>query len=221
MSSRPNGRLTFDDHLQGAMTMKLTAMMFLTVDGVYQGPGGPDEDRRGGFERGGWIAPFAGEETGRFITSAYERMDAMLLGRKTWEIWEAYWPHHDEGDPVSHGINVLPKYVPSTTLRDPTWQNTHVIETDVEAAVRELKATPGRDLLLQGSGVLLRWLLERDLVDELNLLLYPVVLGDGLRLFPERGQTHDLTLVESRSTPSGVTIQTYQPAGRATFGTVG
>jgi dihydrofolate reductase len=203
------------------MTMKLAAMMFLTVDGVYQGPGSPDEDRRGGFERGGWIAPFAGEETGRFITSAYERMDAMLLGHKTWEIWEAYWPHHDEGDPVSHGINVLPKYVPSTTLRDPTWQNTHVIETDVEAAVRELKATPGRDLLLQGSGVLLRWLLERDLVDELNLLLYPVVLGDGLRLFPERGQTHDLTLVESRSTPSGVTIQTYQPAGRATFGTVG
>ena len=125
-------------------------------------------------------------------------MDALLLGRKTWEIWETYWPHHDGGDPVSHGINVLPKYVPSTTLKDPTWQNTHVIDGDVEAAVRELKAKPGRDLLLQGSGALLRWLLERDLVDELNLLVYPVVLGDGLRLFPEQGQTHALTLVESQ-----------------------
>jgi len=107
--------------------------------------------------------------------------------------------------------------VPSTTLKDPDW-NTHVIEGDVETAVRELKAKPGRELQVHGSGDLLRWLLERDLVDELNLQLYPVVVGDGLRLFPEQGQTHDLTLVESRSTPSGVTIQTYRPAGRATFG---
>ena len=155
------------------------------------------------------------------MKSAYGRADALLLGRRTWAIWEAYWPHNDWGDPVSHGINVLPKYVPSTTLTDPTWQNTHVIAGDVEAAVRELKAKPGRDLLLQGSGALLRWLLEHDLVDELHLLVYPVVVGDGLRLFPERGQTHDLTLVESRSTPSGVTLQTYRPAGRATFGTAG
>jgi dihydrofolate reductase len=116
---------------------------------------------------------------------------------------------------------VLPKYVPSTTLTDPTGHNTHVVDGDVEAAVRELKAKPGRELQVHGSGDLLRWLLERDLVDELNLRLYPVVVGDGLRLFPEQGQTHALTLVESRSTPSGVTIQTYRPAGRATFGTAG
>ena len=145
----------------------------------------------------------------------------MLLGRTTFDIWNSYWPDHDGGDPVSHGINVLPKYVPSTTLKDPTWQNTHVIDGDVEAAVRELKAKPGRDLLLQGSGVLLKWLLERDLVDELNLLIYPVVLGKGLRLFPEQGQSHALELVDSKVTPSGVMIQTYRPAGRATFGTVG
>ena len=201
--------------------MKLAATEFLTLDGVYQGPGGPDEDRRGGFDRGGWQAPFADEEVGRFITEVYERMDAMLLGRTTWDIWASYWPHHDEGDPVSHGINVLPKYVPSTTLRDPPWQNTHVLEGDIEGAVRELKAQPGRDLLLQGSGVLLRWLLERDLVDEMNLITYPLLLGDGLRLFPDHGQTHTLTLVESRATPTGVMIQTYRPAGRATFGTVG
>ena len=201
--------------------MKLTARIMLSVDGVYQGPGGPDEDRRGGFERGGWVAPYADAEGWQLIISGFERADALLLGRKTWEIWEPYWPHHDQGDPVSHGINVLPKYVPSTTLTDPTWQNTHVIAGDVEAAVRELKAKPGRELQVHGSGGLLRWLLERDLVDELDLWLYPVVVGDGLRLFPERGQTHDLTLVESRSTPSGVTIQTYRPAGRATFGTAG
>jgi dihydrofolate reductase len=201
------------------MTLKLTALIFVTLDGVYQGPGGPDEDRRGGFSRGGWLALHSHGENWRFITSVYERADALLLGRRTWEIWEAYWPYHDEGDPVSHGINVLPKYVPSTTLTDPTWQNTHVIRGDVEAGVRELKAQPGRELQVHGSGGLLRWLLERDLVDELNLMLHPVVVGDGLRLFPERGQTHDLTLVASRSTPSGVTIQTYRPAGRATFGT--
>ena len=197
--------------------MKLTALVFVTLDGVYQGGGGPDEDRRGGFERGGWQAPFNDEETGRFITSAYERMDALLLGRVTWDIWAGYWPHHDSGDPISHGINVVPKYVPSTTLKDPTWQNTHVIDGDVEVAVRELKAKPGRDLLLQGSGVLLRWLLEHDLVDELNLVIYPIVLGDGLRLFPEQGQTHRLELLASETTPNGVMLQTYRPAGRATF----
>jgi dihydrofolate reductase len=203
------------------MTMKLTATMMLSLDGVYQGPGGPDEDRRGGFDRGGWTAAHADEEGWRFLTSMFERADALLLGRRTWEIWEPYWPLHDSGDPVSHGINVLPKYVPSTTLTDPTWQNTHVIKGDVEAAVRVLKAKPGRELQVHGSGVLLRWLLERDLVDELNLRLYPVVVGDGLRLFPEQGQTHDLTLVESRSVPSGVTLLTYRPAGRATFGNPG
>lgn len=201
--------------------MKLTAMVFLSLDGVYQGGGGPDEDKRFGFERGGWQAPYGDDKAGEFITSVYQRMDAMLLGRTTWDIWSAYWPDHDSGDPVSHGINIVPKYVPSTTLKNPTWHNTHVIDSDVEVKVRELKAQPGRDLLLQGSGKLLRWLLERDLVDELHLPIYPVVVGDGMRLFPERGPTHALELVESRVTPTGVTIQTYRPKGRASFGTVG
>ncbi len=200
--------------------MKLTATMMVSVDGVYQGPGGADEDRRGGFERGGWVARHFDEETGQFVTSIFERADALLLGRTTWEIFERYWPHHDEGDAVSHGINMLPKYVPSSTLADPGW-NTHVISGDAEAAIRELKSKPGRELQVHGSGELLRWLLERDLVDELILQVHPVVVGDGRRLFPDQGQTHDLELVESRSTPSGVTLQTYRPAGRATFATVG
>lgn len=202
------------------MTMKLIATMMLSVDGVYQGPGGPDEDRRDGFERGGWAAQHRDDEGWRFLTTMFERADALLLGRRTWEIFESYWPHHDGGDPVSHGINVLPKYVPSSTLKNPGW-NTHVLSGDVEAAVRELKTKPGRELQVHGSGALLRWLLDRDLVDELNLRIYPVVVGDGRRLFPERGQTHDLALVESRSTPSGVMLQTYRPTGRATFGTAG
>ena len=200
--------------------MKLTAMVFLTLDGVYQGGGGPDEDRRNGFDRGGWMAPFGDDESGEFITSVYERMDAMLLGRVTFDIWETYWPKHDAGDPVSHGINVVPKYVPSTSRKDSEWQNTHFIDGDIEARVRKLKAQPGRELLLQGSGALLRWLLERDLVDELHLLIHPVILGDGLRLFPEQGQTHRLELLASKVTPAGVMIQSYRPAGRATFGQI-
>ena len=198
--------------------MKLTASMMLTLDGVYQGPGGPDEDRRGGFDRGGWTASHSDAEMWPWLLEWFGRADALLLGRTTFDIWNSYWPHHDGGDPVSHGINVLPKYVPSSKLKNPTWQNTHVIDGDVEAAIRELKTQPGRELQVHGSGELLRWLLERDLVDELNLRIYPVIVGDGLRLFPERGQTHDLTLVESWTTASGVTFQTYRPNGRATFG---
>ena len=119
--------------------MKVIATEFLTLDGVYQGPGGPDEDRRNGFDRGGWQAPIDDDEIGPFITDVYAGMDGMLLGRTTFDIWNSYWPHHDAGDPVSHGINVLPKYVPSTTLKNPTWQNTHVLDGDVEAKVRELR----------------------------------------------------------------------------------
>jgi dihydrofolate reductase len=194
--------------------------MMLSLDGVYQGPGGPEEDRRGGFERGGWVAPFADEEMGPYLVSMFERADALLLGRTTWEIWESYWPHHDD-NPFGHLINTLPKYVPSTTLADPSWQNTHVLSGDVDAAIRELKARQGRELQLHGSGVLLRWLLERDLVDEVTVRLHPVVVGDGLRLFPERGPTHRLELVETRQMPAGVTILTYRPAGRACSGTAG
>jgi dihydrofolate reductase len=196
--------------------MKLTATMMLTVDGVYQGPGGPDEDRRNGFDRGGWTARYADAAMGDFLTAMFERADALLLGRKTWQIWEPYWPNHDD-HPFGHAINKLPKYVPSTTLVDPAWRNTHVINGDVEAAVRELKAKPGRELQVHGSGVLLRWLLEHDLVDELNLRVYPVIVGDGLRLFPDHGTTHNLELVESRATSTGVMLQTYRP----TFGMAG
>ncbi|HYL41300.1 MAG TPA: dihydrofolate reductase family protein, partial [Candidatus Binatus sp.] len=157
----------------------------------------------------------ADPETWPWLVSWFERADALLLGRRTFDIWESYWPHHDWGDAVSHGINVLPKHVPSTTRTESTWQNSHFIAGDLETAVRELKARPGRELQVHGSGVLLRWLLDRDLVDELNLRITPVVVGDGLRLFPEHGQTHDFGLVESRSVPGGMTILTYRLNGQA------
>ena len=155
-----------------------------------------------------------------FLVDMFERADGLLLGRKTWQIWEPYWPNHDD-NPFGHIINELPKYVPSTTLKDPTWQNTHVLSGDVEAAIRELKAKPGRELQVHGSGVLLRWLLERDLVDELNIRLHPVIVGAGLRLFPESGPSHNMEVVESRQLPAGVTILTYRLAGPASFATMG
>ena len=197
--------------------MKLVATLMVTLDSVYQGPGGPDEDRRNGFDRGGWTEPYADADMGPFLTSMFERADALLLGRRTWEIWLPYWPNHDD-NPFGHAINRLPKYVPSTTLHDPTWQNTHVLSGDVEGAIRELKAQPGGELQLHGSGETLRWLLEHDLVDELNLRIYPVILGDGLRLFPEHGQTHGLEVIDSWSTSTGVRVETYRPRGRATGG---
>jgi dihydrofolate reductase len=200
--------------------MQLIATMMVTLDGVYQGPGGPDEDRRNGFDRGGWTEAYADADMGPFLTSMFERAEALLLGRKTWEIWLPYWPNHDD-DPFGRAINRLPKYVPSTTLKDPTWQNTHVLDGDVEARIRELKAQPGGDLQLHGSGVLLRWLLERDLVDELNLRIYPVIVGDGMRLVPEHGQTHGLQVIDSWSTSTGVRVETYRPTGRASFSSAG
>lgn len=194
--------------------MKLFATEMLTLDGVYQGPGDPDEDRSGGFERGGWAGLHADEAMGPYLVSMFERADALLVGWRTFDIWEQYWPNHDE-NPFGHRINALPRYVPSSTRTETTWQNTHFIADDLEARVRELKAQPGGELQVHGSGRLLRWLLERDLVDELNLRVTPVILGDGMRLFPDKGLATDLELVDSQALPSGVILQTFRPMGRA------
>jgi dihydrofolate reductase len=202
-------------------TMKLTTTMFVSVDGVMQGPGGPEEDRSGGFERGGWLVPYFDDETGQFMDQVFRRVDAFLLGRRTYDIFAGSWGKMaDPGDdPVAVGLNTLPKYVASTTLKDPEWANTTVLSGDVASAVRELKEQPGRELQVHGSGTLVRWLLDNDLVDELNLVIFPVVVGDGTRLFPDKGLDTALELVESRTTPSGVTIQVYRPAGRPEYGT--
>ena len=201
--------------------MKLTTTTIVTVDGVMQGLGGSDEDRRGGFERGGWAMADNDDENMAFLNEVYGRADAFLFGRRTYEIFAGSWGTWDDpGDsPIWTALHTLPKYVASITPLDPKWANTTVISSDVEAAIRELKAKAGGELQVHGSGVLVRWLLDNDLVDEMNLLIYPVVIGQGTRLFPDTGQDMALELVGSRTTPSGVTIQVYHPAGRPEYGT--
>ena len=196
--------------------MKLTTLTMVTVDGVMQGLGGPDEDRRGGFERGGWVTPYADNEAMAFLNQVYQRADAFLFGRRTYEIFAGSWGTWDDpGDsPIWTALNTKPKYVASTTLTDPRWTNTTVLSSEVAAAVRELKAKPGRELQVHGSGALFRWLLDNDLVDEMNLFTFPVVVGQGTRLFPDTGRDRALELVSARATPSGVTIQVYRPTGR-------
>jgi dihydrofolate reductase len=201
--------------------MQLTVTTFLSVDGVYQGPGGPDEDRRDGFDRGGWLVPHFDEATGQFMNEVFGEVDAFLLGRRTYEIFAASWPNvTDPNDAIANSLNTLPKYVASTTLEDPQWANSTVLKGDLASAVRELKERDGRELQVHGSGKLVQFLLGNDLVDRLNLLVFPVIVGDGRRLFPDSGLATGLALEESRTTPSGVAISVYRPSGRPEFGTV-
>jgi dihydrofolate reductase len=203
--------------------MKLTVNMNVSVDGVMQGLGGPEEDRRDGFERGGWAMPHFDSETAALIGEVYQRADAFLFGRRTYEVFAGSWGTGswgaDEGDnPISVALNTRPKYVASTTLTAPQWADTTVLSGDVAAAVAELKAKPGGELQVVGSLSLVRLLLEDDLVDELILLTAPVVVGQGRRLFPDTGQDLALELVESRATANGVTMQVYRAAGRPQYG---
>lgn len=202
---------------------KLTLTTFLTLDGVMQAPGGPDEDRSGGFDYGGWLVPFADEGMGEFMTEVFDRAGAFLLGRRTYEIFAGYWPRQtDPADPIASRLNGLPKYVASTTLKEPAWAGTTVIDGEQlqSEVVRAKDATEG-ELQVHGSGALAQWLLARDLVDELNLLVYPVFLGTGRRLFPTGGLPTACGVTQSRTTSSGTSIHTYRPTGRAAFGTMG
>ena len=200
--------------------MKLTTITNVSVDGVMQGLGGPDEDRRGGFERGGWALPLFDDDAATFLSQVYQRADAFLFGRRTYEIFAGYWGvMEDATSPIAAALNTKPKYVVSTTLTDPKWADTTVLSGDVAAAVGELKAKPGAELQVHGSGTLVRWLFDNQLVDEITLLTYPVVVGQGTRLFPDTGPDTALDLVDSRATPKGVTIQVYRPAGRPEYAT--
>jgi dihydrofolate reductase len=193
--------------------MKLTTTTQISVDGVMQGPGGPEEDERGLFERGGW-AHFD-DEAGTAMEDIYQRADAFLFGRRTYESFAGSWGMWpDPGDsPIWTALNTRPKYVVSSTSFDPKWAPVTVLSGDLAAAVRELKAKVGRELHVAGSGVLVRWLLDNDLVDEMTLFTFPVVVGKGTRLFANAGPYVALNLVGSRATLSGVTIQVYRPAG--------
>ncbi|TME45387.1 MAG: dihydrofolate reductase [Chloroflexi bacterium] len=199
--------------------MRLTTTTNVSVDGVMQGLGGSDEDRRGGFDRGGWALPLVDTETGNYLDQVYGGAAAFLFGRRTYEIFARSWGAMADmvKMPIGVALNSRPKYVVSTSLRDPRWAGTNVLTGDVAAAVRDLKARQDGTLLVPGSGVLVRWLLANELVDQLDLLTYPLLVGQGTRLFPDSGPDVALDLVNSRTTAGGITIQTYRPVGRPKY----
>jgi dihydrofolate reductase len=199
--------------------MRLTLHTFLTLDGVMQAPGGPEEDREGGFTHGGWSAPYGDEDFGEAVTGWFANVSAFLLGRKTYEIFSGYWPRvTDPDNPVASKLNELPKYVASTTLDSVTWHNASLLRGDVAAEVAELKQQPGNELQVHGSGGLAQTLIEHDLVDEYRLLVFPVHLGSGKRLFRDGARAAALRLTGSTTTGAGVVIATYEPAGPVQHG---
>ena len=200
---------------------KLTLTTFLSLDGVIQGPGAPDEDRDGGFEYGGWVVPFADEDMGQFMDEVFGRSAAFLLGRRTYDIFAGYWPKiTDPEHTIAARLNGLPKHVVSTTLKHPQWEHTDVVSGDVVAETGLLKErTHAGELQIHGSAALARSLMPHGLIDEYNLLIFPVYLGRGRRLFPDGGPPTAFRLASARTTSSGISIHTYQAAGRAEFGT--
>lgn len=194
--------------------MKLTVTTFTTLDGVMQGPGGAEEDRTDGFALGGWVIPFADEDFGNVITDTFRQADEILLGRKTYDDMYAFWSQVTETDDiVAVALNTLPKHV-ATTRNDPLeWNNSHPITSDVVGAVEELKRRPGRELQVHGSHGLVQTLLAAELVDEFNVWTFPLVLGQGKRLFGDGTVPTTLRVTSSQVTGAGVVVTSYQPAG--------
>jgi dihydrofolate reductase len=200
---------------------KLVVGTFVTVDCVMQAPGGPDEDREGGFEHGGWLAPHFDDELGRFMDGLVGRSDALLLGRKTYEIFAGYWPNAGEADPMARKLNSVPKYVASRTLDSVDWNNSSLLGGDVAHEVADLKERIDGEIHVTGSGDLIQTLLKHDLVDEFVLIVFPVLLGTGKRLFAAGTIPRGLRLADAKSTPRGVAMQTYERTGDPEYGTVG
>jgi dihydrofolate reductase len=191
---------------------RLIVINNITLDGVMQAPGRPDEDTRDGFAHGGWAAPYGDEVMGRVMGERMARPGALLLGRRTYEDFASFWPKQTD-NPFTPVLNERVKYVVSTTLREPLpWSNSKLLRGDAAQAVAELKEQGDDDLAVLGSGELIRSLLQHDLIDEYVLTIHPLVLGAGRRLFPDDGTTARLRLVESTPTTTGVLIATYQPA---------
>jgi dihydrofolate reductase len=193
--------------------MRVVVINHLTLDGVMQGPGRPDEDMRGGFEHGGWAQPYGDPVMGTVMGERMATSGALLLGRRTYEDLAAFWPNQPEPNPYTAVLNDARKYVASTTLEEPLpWTNSTLLEGDAAEAVVRLKEEPGKDLVVLGSGELVRSLLRRDLVDEYVLSIHPLVLGSGRRLFTDGGAFAALRLVDAKPTTTGVVIATYEPA---------
>jgi dihydrofolate reductase len=207
-------------------TMKLTVQTFLTLDGVMQAPGGPEEDPSDAFVHGGWQAPFPDPAVGDFVLELNRRASAYLLGRRTFDIFRGHWPDQtDPADPIAVAINSLPKYVVSRSLSgaDATWRGDHpdtarLVTGDVVAAVQALKREPGDELQIWGSGKLLRTLLEHQLVDRFRLMTFPVVLGSGRRLFNDGTLPMTMRAVDLTVTELGIVLGTYEPSGPVRHG---
>jgi len=197
----------------------LTIATFMTLDGVMQAPGGPDEDRDGAFEHGGWSFPYFSDDMGDVIDSAFGRADCILLGRGTYEIFAASWPNFpDQDDPVASQLNTLPKYVVSTTLDKPEWGPTTIIRGDVPAEVAKLKRQYDGEVQVHGSAGLAQTLHAHGLIDEYRLFIEPIVLGTGKRLFEPGAAPTGLRLVEAKPMSKGTVFAVYQPAGKPTYG---
>jgi dihydrofolate reductase len=190
----------------------LRVIEFLSLDGVMQAPGAPEEDTEGGFQHGGWQRPYVDDVLGATAAQGMAATDTYLFGRKTYEAMAAYWPTAPDDDPYARHLNSTPKYVASTTLQDVEWQNSTLINGDVAEEVAKLKEQPGKNIAVLGSGTLVQTLIEHDLVDEYFLVVFPIVLGSGKRLFREAGQARRLRLVDSKATCTGGVILTYRPA---------
>jgi dihydrofolate reductase len=208
-----------DDRAEKGTAMRLTVTTFITLDGVYQAPGGPGEDDEGGFRHGGWSFPYADADFGAAMAGWFTKASAFLLGRRTYDIFAGYWPKvTDEADPIASRLNALPKYVVSRGHPSLGWEHSHLVTGDVPAEIASLKREPGDELQVHGSGNLVHTLIGQGLVDEYRLLVYPVLLGSGKRIFPDGDIAAALRLVDSKATGAGVQILTYEPAGPAQYG---
>jgi dihydrofolate reductase len=200
---------------------KLVVGTFTSLDGVVQAPGGPEEDRDGGFSHGGWLVPYFDQKFGQIMTEWTKRAGAFLLGRKTYEMFAASWPNAtDPGDESAVALNTRPKFVASRTLKQVSWNNSHLLQGDVGREVANLKAQDGDEIQVHGSGALLQTLLRHDLVDSLRIWQFPVVLGTGKRLFGEGAIPLAFRLVESQQSPSGAVLHVYERVGKLRYGEV-
>jgi dihydrofolate reductase len=201
---------------------KIVVNAFLTLDGVMQAPGGPDEDREGGFSHGGWQAPYVDDVMGRLVTEGIRDADGFLLGRKTYDIFSNYWPKITDADnPIAAALNSRPKYVVSRSLERVTWNNSSLIKGDVVAGIRKLRQQPGRTVHTWGSTELLQTLLKNDLIDEYRLFIFPVVLGSGKRLFAGGTVPAALEQVESVTSSKGATYHRFERGGKPQYGQMG
>jgi dihydrofolate reductase len=200
---------------------KVIAATFVTADGVMQAPGGPDEDRDGGFEHGGWLAPHFSEELGQNVQQWMEDASGMLLGRRTYEIFAGYWPNQGPEDEMAARLNSIPKYVASRTLSSVDWQNAQLLEGDAVDAVARLKQEGDGELHVTGSSGLIQSLLKSNLIDEFRMCVFPVVLGTGKRLFGGGAVPAALRLADSKPVGNGIVIMKYEYAGVPEYGLVG